>query len=262
MPNSLPQFLNLSAGKKIAYIEDAGSDDAACGVMWLSGFNSDMTAIKASHLAQWAGEQNLACVRFDYSGHGASSGRFEDGTIGDWANEASVIFNDITKGPQILVGSSMGGWISLLVTLAHIRDVGPENSRIKGLVLLAPAVDMTEDLMWQRFPQDIRDELAQTGMFLRPSAYGDGPYPITLKLIEEARAHLLFAGPKINTYCPIHILHGRQDVDVPWQHSEKLIAHLVGDDVTLELIDDGNHRLSRDEDIEKLIARVSSMALA
>ena len=262
MTNRLPQFLNSSADKKIAYIEDTGSAKAACGVMWLSGFNSDMMATKASRLAQWAGERKLPCVRFDYSGHGASSGRFENGTIGEWANEASLIFNTITKGPQILVGSSMGGWISLLVTLAHIHDVGPENSRIKGLVLIAPAVDMTEDLMWQKFPQDIRDELTQTGMFLRPSAYGDGPYPITLKLIEEARAHLLFSGPKINTHCPIHILHGQQDVDVPWQHSEKLIAHLERDDVTLELIEDGNHRLSRDEDIELLISRVSSFVFA
>ncbi len=219
-----------------------------------------MTGIKVSRISTWATEHNLPCVRFDYSGHGASSGRFEDATIGDWVEECTAVFNQLTVGPQVLVGSSMGGWIVLLVTLAHLRKVGAENSRIKGLVLIAPAVDMTEDLMWQKFPPGIRHGLKQTGVFMRPSAYDDECYPITLKLIEEGRNHLLFDGEKINTHCPLRIIHGRKDVDVPWQQSQKLVAHMANDDdVKLELIEDGEHRLSRDCDIERLIATIAKL---
>jgi len=203
---------------------------------------------------------DLSYVRFDYSGHGASSGRFEDGTIGDWSQECAAIFNQVTRGPQILVGSSMGGWITLLVTLAHLKQVGIENSRIKALVLIAPAVDMTQDLMWQKFPAGIRQGLLDTGVFMRPSAYEDGAYPITLKLIEEGRKHLLFGGEKFNTHCPVRIIHGKLDADVPWQQSEKLITHLANEDVRLELIEDGEHRLSRDQDIERLIAAISEVS--
>ena len=198
-------------------------------------------------------------MRFDYSGHGASSGQFEEATIGDWVEECTAVFNQLTQGPQVLVGSSMGGWIVLLVTLAHLKKEGAENSRIKGLVLIAPAVDMTQDLMWQKFPPGIRHGLKQTGVFMRPSAYDDKRYPITWKLIEEGRRHLLFGGEKFNTHCPIRIIHGRNDVDVPWQQSEKLVAHLANDDVTLELIEDGEHRLSRDCDIERLIATIAKL---
>ncbi len=218
-----------------------------------------MTGIKANRISTWAIEQKLPCVRFDYSGHGASSGRFEDATIGDWVEECTAVFNQLTVGPQVLVGSSMGGWIILLMTLAHLKRVGAENSRIKALVLIAPAVDMTQDLMWQKFPPGIRHGLEQTGVFMRPSAYDNERYPITLKLIEEGRNHLLFGGEKINTHCPIRIIHGRRDVDVPWQHSEKLMAHLANDDKTLELIEDGEHRLSRDCDIEQLIATIAKL---
>jgi len=257
MTNTIPQFLNLSRNRKIAWLTNTDPQNAPAGLLWAGGFKSDMTGIKASRISDWATHHNLACLRFDYSGHGASSGRFEDGTIGDWMEECSAIFNQITTGPQILVGSSMGGWISLLVALAHLKQVGAENSRIRAIVLIAPAVDMTEDLMWQKFPPGIRQGILQTGVFMRPSAYEDGSYPITLKLIEEGRRHLLFGGEKFDTHCPVRIIHGRADMDVPWQQSEKLMAHLANQDVRFELIEDGEHRLSRDCDIERLIAMIS-----
>jgi len=260
MTNQNPQFLNLSRSRKIACLTSNSPEKTSSGILWANGFRSDMTGIKASRISTWATGRNLSCVRFDYSGHGASSGQFENATIGDWVEECTAVFNQLTRGPQVLVGSSMGGWIVLLVTLAHLKQVGAENSRIKGLVLIAPAVDMTEDLMWQKFPPGIRQGLKQTGVFMRPSAYDDVRYPITWKLIEEGRRHLLFGGEKFNTHCPIRIIHGRKDVDVPWQQSEKLVAHLTNDDVELDLIEDGEHRLSHDEDIERLITTIAELA--
>ena len=257
MTNENPQFLNMPDGRKIAWLTNQAPNYTPPGILWVGGFKSNMTGIKASRISEWAASQNLSCVRFDYSGHGASSGQFEAGTIGEWTQECTAIFETVTTGPQIIVGSSMGGWITLLMTLAHIQQVGADNSRIKAIVLIAPAVDMTEDLMWQKFPEGIRKGLIETGIFMRPSAYEDGAYPITLNLIEEGRKHLLFGDKKFNTHCPIHILHGKQDADVPWQQSEKLIAHLANDDVKLELIKDGEHRLSRNEDIERLIEAIS-----
>lgn len=260
MANTIPQFLNLPGNRKIAYQTNMDPAKAPVGILWANGFKSDMTSIKARRVSQWAGGQNIGCVRFDYSGHGLSSGRFEDGTIGDWAEECSAIFNQITQGPQIMAGSSMGAWIILLTALAHIRQVGPEHSRIKGIILLAPAIDMTEDLIWQNATQDMRHELETTGVYMLPSNYGDGPYPITLKLIEEGRNHLLFSGEKINTHCPVRIIHGLEDTDVPWQHSQKLVNHLVGENVKLELVENGDHRLSRDQDIERLFATMAEFS--
>jgi len=257
MTDENPQFLNLPRERKIAYHTNINPQDTASGILWANGFRSNMTGIKASRISQWATDRNLSCVRFDYSGHGASSGDFEEACIGDWMEECAAVFDQVTHGPQVLVGSSMGGWIVLLVTLAHLKQVGAKNSRIKGLVLIAPAVDMTHDLMWQKFPAGIRQGLEETGVFMRPSAYEDGAYPITRKLIEEGRKHLLFGGDRFNTHCPIRIIHGRKDVDVPWQQSEKLLAHLANEDVRLDLVEDGEHRLSRESDIERLIAIIN-----
>ncbi len=260
MTNENPQFLNMPDGRKISFLTNKDPDDASSGILWAGGFKSDMTGTKASRISDWATRNNISCVRFDYSGHGASSGHFEDGTIGDWTQECTTIFNSVTRGPQILVGSSMGGWITLLVTLAHLKQIGTKNSRIKALVLIAPAVDMTQELMWEKFPAGIRQGLLDTGVFMRPSAYEDGAYPITLKLIEEGRKHLLFGGEKFNTHCPIRIIHGKLDADVPWQQSEKLISHTANDDVKLVLIEDGEHRLSRDQDIERLITTIAEFS--
>ncbi len=258
MPDASPQFLNLSGSRKIAFLHTKAEPETAGGIFWAGGFNSNMTGTKASRLALWAAGQGLSCTRFDYSGHGASSGRFEDGTISDWLEEALVIFDKAAQGPQILIGSSMGGWIVLLMCLAHLNKVGVKCSRIKAIILIAPAVDMTEDLMWQRFPHKLRQQILASGVFMRPSAYGDGPYPITVKLIEDGRKHLVFTRRKtLKTHCPVRIIHGLKDKDVPWRHSVKLLTHLNQDDVQLNLVGDGDHRLSREEDIKRMIATVA-----
>ena len=162
------------------------------------------------------------------------------------------------KERPIFVGSSMGGWISLLAA-RHLMETRPDIAPA-GIVLIAPAVDMTERLMWERFPEELRRSVQETGVYHRPSAYSDDPYPITWKLIEDGRRHLLLGQP-IKTGCPVHILQGMEDPDVPWSHALQLVEHLPGDSVSLTLIKDGDHRLSRPEDIERLIAAVAASCL-
>jgi pimeloyl-ACP methyl ester carboxylesterase len=226
-------------------------------VVWLGGFKSDMRATKATALAEWAEQNGRAFVRFDYSGHGESCGAFEEGTISRWLEDALAVMERFVTEKPILVGSSMGGWISLLAA-RHLMDKRPDLVPA-GMVLIAPAVDMTERLMWGRFPEDLRRSVQETGVYHRPSAYSDAPYPITLNLIEDGRRHLLLDRP-IQTGCPVHILQGMEDPDVPWSHALELVEHLPGDSVSLTLIKDGDHRLSRPEDIEKLIAAVAAIA--
>jgi pimeloyl-ACP methyl ester carboxylesterase len=227
------------------------------GLFWLGGFKSDMQGTKAVALDRWAAAQGRACLRFDYSGHGESGGGFVDGTIGRWLEESVAVFERFAHGPQILVGSSMGGWIALLLARALKRGAGPAPAgSIAGLVLIAPAIDFTEELMWKRFPPEVRREVETTGSWLRPSQYSETPYPITRGLIEEGRQHLLLGG-LIETGCPVRILQGVQDPDVPWQHAVELSSRLANDDVVLTLVKDGDHRLSRPEDIERLIAAVA-----
>jgi pimeloyl-ACP methyl ester carboxylesterase len=223
------------------------------GLFWLGGFKSDMRGTKAEALDQWAESQGRACVRFDYSGHGESGGDFKDGTISRWLEETCAVYLRFTKGPQVVIGSSMGGWLALLLAqhLGDLKGAPP----IAGMVLIAPAVDFTEELMWKRFPDTIKREIETKGVWLRPSQYGDEPYPITKGLIEDGRKHLLLGG-LIETGCPVHILQGVKDPDVPWRHAEELVARFARDDVVLTLIKDGDHRLSRPEDIERLIAAV------
>jgi pimeloyl-ACP methyl ester carboxylesterase len=223
------------------------------GLVWLGGFKSDMKGTKAEALDQWAAKEGRACVRFDYSGHGESGGDFRDGTIGRWLEDSVAVYRQFAKGPQVVIGSSMGGWIALLLArrLAGMKDAAP----LAGMVLIAPAPDFTEELMWKKFPDGIKQEIEEKGSWLRPSAYGEEPYPITKGLIEEGRNHLLMGG-LIETGCPVHILQGVQDPDVPWQHAQELVARFARDDVMLTLIKDGDHRLSRPEDIERMIAAV------
>ena len=225
------------------------------GIVWLGGFMSDMTSGKAAALDAWAEAHGRAALRFDYSGHGRSEGRFEDGTIGLWLDDALAVFRALTEGPRILVGSSMGAWIALLAARA-LAGVG-EAHRIAGLVLIAPAVDFTETLMWERFPPEVRREIEGKGRWLRPSEYGD-PYPITRALIEEGRRHLLLGGA-VRAYGPVHILQGMRDPDVPWRHAMTLVEHLASDPVAITLVKDGDHRLSRDEDVARLIAAVEGL---
>jgi pimeloyl-ACP methyl ester carboxylesterase len=225
------------------------------GLFWLSGFKSDMQGTKALALDGWAAEHGRACVRFDYSGHGASGGAFVDGTIGRWLEESVAVFDRFCTGAQVVIGSSMGGWMALLLARALARRKAPAPpATLAGLVLIAPAPDFTEELMWKGFTPEIRDTIETEGVWLRPSQYGE-PYPITRRLIEEGRDHLLL-GSAIDVGYPIRILQGAQDPDVPWQHAFALAHRLPCDDVVLTMIQDGDHRLSRPQDIARIIAAV------
>jgi len=223
------------------------------GLFWLGGFKSDMKGTKAEALDHWAESEGRACVRFDYSGHGESSGAFTDGTISRWLEESLAVYIHFARGAQVLIGSSMGGWLALL--LARALYERPATAPIAGMVLIAPAVDFTEELMWKQFSDAAKREIERKGVWMRPSAYGEDPYPITRALIEDGRKHLLLTG-LIETHCPVHILQGVEDPDVPWRHAVELVSRFSRDDVVLTLIKDGDHRLSRPEDIERLISAV------
>jgi pimeloyl-ACP methyl ester carboxylesterase len=255
-PDQEPVFIEVGSGdgaRRIAVRAAAGNNP---GLFWLGGFNSDMTGSKAVALDAWAAENYRACVRFDYSGHGESGGAFVDGTIGRWLEESLAVFDRFCSGPQVVIGSSMGGWMALLLARAIARR--KENpATLAGLVLIAPAPDFTEALMWKGFSPEIRQEIETKGVWLRPSAYGD-PYPITRALIEEGRNHLLL-GSAIEVGCPVRILQGAQDPDVPWQHAFALAHRLPVDDVVLTMIQDGDHRLSRPQDIARIIAAVAEI---
>ena len=227
------------------------------GVVWLGGFMSDMRSGKAQALDAWAAEAGRAVVRFDYSGHGASGGAFTDGTVGRWLEDALAAIRAATAGPQILVGSSMGAWVALLAARA-LAEAG-EADRLAGLVLIAPAVDFTERLMWDRLGDPVRAEITERGVWHRPSPYGDTPYPITRALIEDGRRHLLLDAT-VRAHAPVHILQGMRDEDVPWQHAMLLVEHLAADPVSITLVKDGDHRLSRHHDIACLIATLERIA--
>ncbi|MDI4658826.1 alpha/beta hydrolase [Xanthobacter autotrophicus] len=247
-------FSHLEVGDRAIAVRALAG--VAPGLFWLGGFKSDMTGTKAEHLARWAADHGRANVRFDYSGHGTSGGAFEDGTISRWLEEAVAVFDARTQGDQVVIGSSMGGWIALL--LARLLAKRGE-TRLKGLVLVAPAPDFTEDLMRARFAPEVWAQIETTGRFERPSAYGDGPYVITRALIEDGRRHLLLGAP-FAVGCPVRILQGAQDEDVPWQHAMRLVSCLAEDDVVFSLIKDGDHRLSRPEDLERLTDAVAELA--
>jgi pimeloyl-ACP methyl ester carboxylesterase len=257
MNESCPKYLTVgtaSAARRIAVRVRGG---APPGLFWLGGFKSDMGGTKAVALDQWAAARGRACIRFDYSGHGESGGAFTEGTIGRWLEDSLAVFAAFARGPQVLIGSSMGGWLALLLIRAlGSRAAQTATASIAGLVLIAPAVDFTEELMWKKFPTKIRREIEKKGVWLRPSPYSEEPYPITRTLIEEARNHLVLGG-LIETGCPVRILQGVKDDDVPWQHAVELTSRLAHDDVVLTLVKDGDHRLSRPEDIERLIAAVA-----
>lgn len=235
----------------------AGIGETRPGVVWLGGFRSDMTSGKAMALDGWAQHHGRAMLRFDYSGHGRSGGRFEDGTIGTWTEDALAAIRQLSAGPQILVGSSMGAWIALLAARAFAES--GETERLAGMVLIAPAVDFTEALMWAQFPPEARRAVEDDGVWFRPSEHSPAPYPITRALIEDGRRHCLL-GATIQTHCPVHILQGMRDPDVPWTHAMALVEHLAVDPVSITLVKDGDHRLSRDEDLTRLIAAVEAIA--
>jgi len=228
-------------GHSIAYCASPGKGP---GVMFCGGFMSDMTGTKALALDAFCRGPGVAFVRFDYLGHGASSGRFADGTIGRWAEDAIAVLDAVTEGPQIVVGSSMGGWIMLLVALAR-----PE--RVAGLLGLAAAPDFTEDLLWATFDPATRDRLRREGVVHAPSDYGE-PYPITRTLIEEGRRHLLLR-ETIAIDCPVRLIQGMADADVPWRTALRLAERLRTPDVETTLVKASDHRLSEPADLDRLI---------
>jgi pimeloyl-ACP methyl ester carboxylesterase len=256
MSNDCLKSVAVGTGEAARPIAVRQRPGGAPGLFWLGGFKSDMQGTKVQALDAWAQQQGRALTRFDYSGHGQSGGSFADGTIGCWLAESLAVFENCCTGPQVVIGSSMGGWMALLLVRELARRAAPAGASIAAVVLIAPAVDFTEALMWRRFSPEIKRQIETKGSWERPSAYGEEPYPITRGLIEEGRHHLLLGG-MIETGCPVRILQGVQDPDVPWQHAVDLTARLAQDDVVLTLVKDGDHRLSRPEDIERLLAAVA-----
>jgi pimeloyl-ACP methyl ester carboxylesterase len=241
--------LQLSRERRLAHEHVPGEPP---GVLFCGGFTSDMTGTKALAMEAFCREQGRAFTRFDYSGHGSSSGDFADGTIGGWADDALAVVDRVTEGPLLVVGSSMGGWIMLLVALAR-----PD--RIAGLIGIAAAPDFTEDLLLARATPEQRRALAEQGYWVQASDYGGDPYPVTRRLIEEARAHLVLRASMPIT-CPVHLLHGQRDPDVPWQTALRLAERLESEDVTVELIKAGDHRLLTPRDIARITATIQRLA--
>ena len=244
-------------GASVAYVASARqAGDRRPGVLFCGGFVSDMSGTKANHFEAVCRRRGQAYIRFDYFGHGQSSGRFEDGTIGRWAEDAVAVLDAATEGPQILVGSSMGGWIAVLTALAR-----PE--RVAGLIGIAAAPDFTEELIWQQMDEAARNALTRDGIWSRPTQYDDeAPHRITLGLIEEGRRHLVLQG-SIAIDCPVRLFHALDDPDVPWTQSLRLTERLTAGDVRLTLIKQAGHRLSRDEDLALVtdaIAELSELA--
>lgn len=252
------QFLSRPDGTRLAYIATPAAPAQAGrphpgqpGVLFCGGFRSDMTGSKALALEAAAKARGTAFVRFDYFGHGQSDGAFLDGSIGRWKEDTLAILKTVCSGPQIIVGSSMGGWLATLAALA-LPD------RAAGLVLIAPALDFTEDLMWAGMTEAQRAAILRDGILREPSQYSDQPYEYTLKLITEGRDHMILK-PGISFDRPVRIIQGMQDPDVPYQHAVKTVAAFQGADTRLTLIRDGDHRLSRPQDLDLLIETVWSL---
>ncbi|MER9407459.1 alpha/beta hydrolase [Mesorhizobium caraganae] len=251
MTATTPTLLDVD-GISIAVRHEAG---ATPGIVWLGGYKSDMLGTKAETLSAWAAREGRAYLRHDYSGHGESGGAFADGTISKWLGESLAVFRRFTKGRQVLVGSSMGAWIALRM-VQELRKAG--DTSVVGLVLLAPAPDFTNELVEPALTAAQKRDLKKKGFFEEPSDYSAEPYIYTRALIEDGRNNRVMTGP-IDTHCPVHILQGLADADVPASHALKLVSLLPADDVTLSLIPDGDHRLSRPQDLDMLLRAVSDM---
>lgn len=253
------QFLALAAdaakgfpARCLAFRKGAGKGPT---IVWMGGFRSDMTSTKAEKLGEAAENEGRAWLRFDYSAHGESSGEFSTATLSQWLDDSLAMIRAETGERPVIVGSSMGGWLALRAA----EILAAEGRPLGGLVLIAPAVDFTEELMWAQFPEAIKRQIMEEGVWYRPSEYSPEPYPITRALIEDGRKHLLM-GKSLKFGLPIHILQGGQDPDVPLAHVETFVAGLAQDNVRLTIIPDGNHRLSRDEDIAALQRITLAMA--
>jgi pimeloyl-ACP methyl ester carboxylesterase len=242
-------LLQQVAGQGLAWRRVAGSGPT---VLWLGGFGSDMAGTKAEALAAWAEREGRDFLRFDYSGHGQSPGDFRDGTITRWRQDGMDVLERLTEGPVVLVGSSMGGWIACLIALAR-----PE--RVKALVLAAPAADFTDKLIWPSLSPAQRAEVETAGEWVRPSPYGEAGMPITRALIEDGARWSILEGP-VGIAAPVRVLQGGLDEDVPWRHALELFQALESRDAVFSLIKDGDHRLSRPQDLERLIAATAEAA--
>ena len=247
-PAPNPSILTREDGATIAYRRMAGR---APGVVFLGGFMSDMNGTKAASLDAFCRARGHAFVRFDYFGHGRSSGEFSEATVGRWKDDALCVLDNLTAGPQVLVGSSLGGWIMLLLAMAR-------PGRVQALIGVAAAPDATENLMWNRFSPELRATIQRDGQARIPSAYGEEGYLITRKLIEDGRQHLVMSKP-IPVSCQVRLIHGMRDEDVPYRASIDLAANLQSEDVRVELVKDGNHRLSRDQDLSLLARTLESL---
>lgn len=232
----------------IAYRRIAGGGPA---IVWLGGFKSDMTGTKAGAIAAWAAAAGRAYVRFDYSGHGASEGRFVDGTISAWLADALAAIEQLTKGQVLLVGSSMGGWIAALAATRL-------EARLAGIVLIAPAADFTEELVWAQMTGPERERVLRDGRLVEHSPYSEEPTIITRALIEDGRDHLILGGG-IPIACPARILQGMADPDVPWRHALRMAECLLTDDLEVTLIKSGDHRLSKPHELAKLMKAIASI---
>jgi pimeloyl-ACP methyl ester carboxylesterase len=241
-----PGALLRDDGARLAFRRISGE---GATVVWLGGFHSDMTGTKAQVLAEQAMATGGAYVRFDYFGHGESDGAFKDGTISRWREDALAVVDELTEGPLVLVGSSMGGWLACLAAIAR-----PD--RVKALVLIAPAPDFTEKLMTPELSDEAKATIARDGFWIRPSEYDDGGYAITRNLLEDGARWSILPGP-VPIDIPVRVLQGGADPDVPWTHALELANALTSQDVVFTLIKDGDHRLSRPQDLERLVAAVA-----
>jgi pimeloyl-ACP methyl ester carboxylesterase len=238
-------LLDRGDGVRLAWRRVRGAGPT---VVWLGGFKSDMAGTKAQALADWAAASGRDFLRFDYSGHGLSDGDFAQGTIGRWRDDAMTVVGALVEGRAILVGSSMGGWIACLVALARPQAVA-------SLVLVAPAADFTSKLMWPQFSPEQQAELQSAGLVMRASAYDAAGYPITRELIEEGARWSILDGP-VGIDLPVRILQGGRDPDVPWRHALALAEALTSEDVVFTLVRDGDHSLSRPQDLARLTAAI------
>lgn len=250
-------FISVRPDLSLAYLSRPGAPGRT-GFFWLGGFNSDMTGSKAERLDALACATGRPFLRFDYSGHGQSQGRFEDGTLSLWLEEAKTVFTGLSDGPMVVAGSSMGGHLALLLLRRLSAEDPVQAARIRGLLLIAPAADMTA-LLWAEAGPEARAAIMAEGRWLRPSAYGE-PYPITRRLIEDGRRHLIL-GDGMAVACPVHILHGDADPDVPWRHGLRLYEALAGDAVTFTLVKGGDHRLSTPRDLATIAHAAERLAV-
>jgi pimeloyl-ACP methyl ester carboxylesterase len=257
MKQKTPEFIDVGTNQELRKIAVRHRAGKSPGLVWLGGYRSDMLGTKAEALDEWAGQNGHASCRHDYSGHGESGGEFIDGTISRWLEESLAVFDvKCAEGSHVLVGSSMGGWVALRM----VEELAKRNEshRLKALLLLAPAPDFTHELMKPELSEDQKSQLETRGFMEEPSEYSDEPNIFTKALFDDGDKNRVMQG-MVETGCPVHILQGMDDPDVPYTHAMKLITHLPNENVTMTLIKDGDHRLSRDEDIALLIRTVETL---